>query len=76
VVVVEVERPDRKLRRNAGKSDPIDAEAAARKALSGEATVAPKSGAGNVEMIRILRVARRSALIPAPRLPTSCRRWR
>jgi transposase len=53
LVVVEVERPDRKLRRNAGKSDPIDAEAAARKVLSGEATVTPKSGAGNVEMIRV-----------------------
>jgi transposase len=63
LVVVEVERPDRKLRRNAGKSDPIDAEAAARKVLSGEATVTPKSGAGNVEMIRVLRVARRSAVV-------------
>jgi transposase len=34
IAVVEVERPDRKLRRNTGKSDPIDAEAAARKVLS------------------------------------------
>jgi transposase len=63
VVVVEVERPDRKLRRNAGKSDPIDAEAAARKVLSGEATVTPKSGTGNVEMIRVLRLTRRSAVV-------------
>jgi transposase len=63
VLVVEVERPDRKLRRNAGKSDPIDAEAAARKVLSGEATATPKSGAGNVEMIRVLRIARRSAVV-------------
>jgi transposase len=63
VVVVEVERPDRKLRRNAGKSDPIDAEAAARKVISGEATVTPKLGTGNVEMIRVLRIARRSAVI-------------
>jgi transposase len=63
VVVVEVERPDRKLRRNAGKSDPIDAEAAARKVLSGEATVTPKTGAGNVEMIRVLRLTRRSAVV-------------
>jgi transposase len=63
LVVVEVDRPDRTLRRNAGKSDPIDAEAAARKVLSGEATVTPKSGAGNVEMIRVLRVARRSAVV-------------
>lgn len=63
VAVVEVDRPDRRKRRNAGKSDPIDAEAAARKVLSGEATVTPKSGAGNVEMIRVLRIARRSAVI-------------
>jgi transposase len=63
IAVVEVERPDRKLRRNTGKSDPIDAEAAARKVLSGEASVTPKSGAGNVEMIRVLRIARRSAVI-------------
>jgi transposase len=61
--VVEVDRPDRKLRRNVGKSDPIDAEAAARKVLAGEATVAPKSGAGHVEMIRVLRVARQSAVV-------------
>lgn len=63
VAVVEVDRPDRRKRRNAGKSDPIDAEAAARKVLSGEATVTPKSGGGNVEMIRVLRIARRSAVI-------------
>jgi transposase len=74
VVVVEVERPDRKLRRNAGKSDPIDAEAAARKVLSGEATVTPKSGTGNVEMIRVLRLARRSAVTSRSQVPTSCRR--
>ena len=35
VVVVEVDRPDRKTRRTKGKSDPIDAYAAARAALSG-----------------------------------------
>jgi len=34
--VVEVPRPDRRLRRAVGKSDPIDAEAAARRALSGD----------------------------------------
>jgi transposase len=33
--LVEVDRPDRKTRRFAGKSDPIDAEAAARAASSG-----------------------------------------
>ncbi len=60
--VVEVDRPDRKSRRFEGKSDPIDAYAAARAALSGRATGTPKTRDGNVEMIRVLRVARTSAI--------------
>jgi transposase len=71
LVVVEVERPDRKLRRNAGKSD-----AAARKVLSGEATVTPKSGAGNVEMIRVLRLTRRSAVVSRSQTPHALHRTR
>jgi len=62
VHIVEVDRPDRKSRRLAGKSDPIDAYAAARAALSGRASGTPKSRDGNVEMIRVLRVARSSAI--------------
>jgi transposase len=61
IEVVEVDRPDRQTRRRKGKSDPVDAEAAARAALSGEASGRPKSRTGTVEMIRALRVARRSA---------------
>ena len=61
VNVVEVDRPNRQTRRRRGKSDPVDAEAAARAALSGEASGRPKSRTGAVEMIRALRVARRSA---------------
>ena len=61
VVVVEVDRPNRQKRRRLGKSDPIDAEAAARAALSGEASVTPKWRDGAVEQIRVLMVARRSA---------------
>ena len=61
VEVVEVDRPNRQTRRRKGKSDPVDAEAAARAALSGEASGRPKSRTGSVEMIRVLRVARRSA---------------
>jgi transposase len=61
LVVVEVDRPKRKHRRH-GKSDTIDAEAAARAVLSGEATAVPKTGDGPVEMIRILRLTRRSAV--------------
>jgi transposase len=61
-VVVEVNRPDRQARRRRGKSDPLDAEAAARAVQAGQATVAPKAGTGQVEMIRSLRVARQTAI--------------
>jgi transposase len=60
--VVEVNRPDRQTRRRRGKSDVVDAEAAARAVQAGTATATPKSGDGAVEMIRALRVARRSAM--------------
>jgi transposase len=62
VEVVEVDRPDRKARRFQGKSDPIDAYAAARAALSGRASGTPKTRTGTVEMIRQLRVARAGAV--------------
>jgi transposase len=60
--VVEVNRPNRQTRRRRGKSDPVDAEAAARAVLAGEATTTPKAANGTVEMLRVLRVARRSAI--------------
>ena len=59
--VVEVNRPDRSTRRRRGKTDPIDAEAAARAVLAGTATAVPKTSDGHVEMIRALHLARRSA---------------
>ena len=62
VEVVEVDRPNRRLRRQRGKSDTVDAEAAARAALKGEAKGKPKAKTGPVEAIRALRVARRSAM--------------
>ena len=61
IEVVEVDRPDRQTRRKVGKSDPTDAVSAARAALSGAATVTPKSRDGRVEEMRVLLVARRSA---------------
>jgi transposase len=61
-VVVEVNRPDRSARRRRGKSDPVDAQAAAKAVQAGEVTVAPKAGDGQVEMIRSLRVARQTAM--------------
>lgn len=60
--VFEVPRPDRRTRRRWGKSDPIDAEAAARSVLAGIATVAPKGQDGLIEAIRVLRVARNGAM--------------
>lgn len=62
ICVVEVDRPDRKTRRQSGKSDPIDAEAAARAVLAGTARAMPKDRAGLVESIRVLRSARAGAL--------------
>ncbi len=61
IVVIEVDRPNRQNRRRVGKSDTTDAVAAARAALSGSASVIPKTRNGPVEQMRILMVARRSA---------------
>jgi transposase len=65
LTVVEVERPHRhgrQVRRRRGKSDPLDAEAAARAVQAGTVIGQPKAGDGHVEMIRTLRLARRSAM--------------
>ncbi|MCA1704463.1 MAG: IS110 family transposase [Actinobacteria bacterium] len=62
VAMVEIDRPDRKSRRWQGKSDPVDAEAAARAALAAHRTGTPKQRDGQVEALRNLRVARRSAI--------------
>jgi transposase len=61
VDVVEVDRPNRQVRRRAGKSDPTDAVAAARAAQSGHASGLAKTRDGDVEAIRVLRIARCSA---------------
>ena len=60
--VIEVNRPNRQTRRARGKSDPVDAEAAARAVLSGEATTIAKTDHDLTGMIRSLRTARRSAV--------------
>jgi transposase len=61
VTVHEVARPDRQRRRRLGKTDTVDAEAAARAVLAEDVIGQPKAGTGTIEMIRALRVARRSA---------------
>ena len=60
--VAEVNRADRRLRRAAGKCDTLDAEAAGRSVLAGQATATPKSADGAVEMLRQLKIARDSAI--------------
>lgn len=62
VEVLEVCRHDRQRRRMKGKSDTVDAEAAARAALARDMVATPKSGVGRVEAIRALRIPRNSAM--------------
>ncbi|GAA3025990.1 IS110 family transposase [Streptomyces glomeratus] len=59
---MDVDRPDRKARRANGKSDPVDAYAAATAVLPGRASGQPKTRDGIVEAIRSLRIVRRSAI--------------
>jgi transposase len=60
--VIEVNQPHPHARRRRGKTDTIDAELAARKVLSGEATALAKTRDGRIEAIRNLSVARTSAV--------------
>lgn len=60
--VVEVNRGDRRTRRANGKSDTVDAEAAARSVLNGQSTAVPKSADGHSEMIRQVKIARDTAV--------------
>jgi transposase len=62
ISVVEVNRPDRARRRRKGKADPVDAEAAARAVLAGDAHAVPKDRNGAAGQLRALVVARRSAI--------------
>lgn len=55
--VIEVNRPNRQIRRLRGKTDSIDAEAAARSVLSGTASAVPKPHDGTIESIRLLRIS-------------------
>lgn len=62
IEVAEVLRPSRQVRRMRGKSDEIDAYAAAETALSGRGCSTPKHGDRAVEAMRVLTAARRSAI--------------
>lgn len=62
LTVVEVNTPHPHTRAKKGKDDATDAEAAARKVIAGDATATPKTTTGAIESIRLLRVARESAV--------------
>jgi transposase len=61
VEVIEVNRPNRQTRRRHGKTDVVDAIAAARAVINGDATGKPKSHDGAVEALRALKIVHRSA---------------
>jgi transposase len=58
--VIEVDRPNRQVRRLQGKSDTVDAVEAGRAVLSGRASGVAKTADGNAEAMRALLVAKRS----------------
>jgi transposase len=62
VEVIEVNAPDKATRRRQGKTDTLDAEAAARAVLSGRASGSAKAGDGPVEMLPMLKLAKDSAI--------------
>ncbi|MFI0806896.1 IS110 family transposase [Streptomyces echinatus] len=62
VHVFDVNRFDRTDRRRRGKSDPLDAENAARAVLSGRARAQAKTGDGPVEIARMYKLAKDSAV--------------
>jgi transposase len=62
VEVIEVNQPDKAARRRRGKTDTLDAETAAQAVLSGRATATAKAADGPVEMIRMFKLAKASAI--------------
>ena len=62
IEVLEVTAPDKSVRRKKGKNDTLDAENAAHAAFAGIRTVTPKTRDGMVESLRVLRVARKTAI--------------
>nr|WP_146069986.1 hypothetical protein [Cryobacterium sp. Y29] len=62
MTVFEVNQPDRALRRTAGKTDAVDAEAAARAVIAGRSLATPKTGIGDAEDLRQMRLVKSSAV--------------
>jgi transposase len=62
ISVIDVNQPDRATRRKRGKTDAVDAESAARAVISGRSDTIAKAGDGLVEAMRVLKLARDSAV--------------
>jgi len=62
VQVFDVNRPDRTAQRQQGKTDTVDAQAAARAVISGRATAQAKTGNGPVQIARMFKLAKDSAI--------------
>ncbi|WP_447925343.1 IS110 family RNA-guided transposase [Georgenia muralis] len=60
-IVVELDRPERARRRHGAKSDPLDAERAAREAMARTRLGTPRAG-GDRQALSVLLAARRSAV--------------
>jgi hypothetical protein len=73
VQVIEVNQPDKATRRRRGKTDAIDAEAAARAVLAGHATTTPKTGDGPWRWPGCSSWPRIPQSSPAPRPSTNSR---
>jgi transposase len=62
IEVIEVNQPDKATRRRRGKTDALEAQAAAQAVLAGRATATAKAGDGPVEMVRMFKLAKASAV--------------
>lgn len=72
VPVFEVNRPNRVARRRRGKSDPVDAEAAARAVLAGDATATPRPAPAPLGSCAPCWSPAAAPARPAPRPSSSC----
>lgn len=68
LTALEVLRPTRQVRRMDGKSDPVDAIAAARQVLTGDGTSIPKHTGSPVEALRCLLTTPRTLIKSASRM--------
>lgn len=62
VLIFEVNQPDRALRRKAGRTGAVDAEAAGRTELAGRSLSTPRDGIGASENLRQIRLVKSSAV--------------